>query len=508
MTAYPDYLHQDPLLSGKAGSYWLATAKYSPRRTLERDVTADVVVVGAGLAGALAAYELSRAGMDVVVLERDTVLSDVTGHTTAKVTAVHGSVLTEALGKLGERAAGRHAAANHLAVNRIVQLTASLGIDCDLALVDTIAYVEDPEQLSTLAHARDALLAGALEPLDIELDALGVRAAGAFRIAHEARFHPVRFGAAIIAAAEQAGARVYEHSRATRVDDHSDNVRVTTPSGTVTADHAVIATNYPFHDHGSIFSRLYPYRSYVLGAYIAQELPDRNFIALDDGLTLRLHPAEKGSLVIASGVHHKAGEGGDERDRYQELERVLRERYDVLDIAWHWSTQDNHTPDALPFIGRSPGADRTWIATGFAAWGMSQSVVAAEMLTDLVGGKEHPLAELYDPGRFETGKPGATFVKENVDVTKEYASGLFSQGGTDEIPPGEGRRVRKGLHRVAAYRDYDGNLHEVSAACTHVGCGIEFNDAEKTWDCPCHGSRFTVDGRVIHGPAVRDLEPR
>lgn len=508
MTAYPDYLHEDPSLPGKAASYWLASGSYQPRPALDGDISVEVAVIGAGLVGALTAYELATAGHEVLLLERDTVLSDVTGHTTAKVTAVHGSVLSEALTKLGERAVGRHVAANHLAVNRIGELAQHLEIACDLAHVDTIAYVEDQQQLSALQQAKNALLAGALEPVDLELENLGVRAHGAFRIGKELRFHPVKFGAGILKAAEQAGARICEHTRVTKLDDHGGEVRLTTNAGTVTAQYAVVATHYPFHDHGTLFSRLFPYRSYVLGAYIAQELPDRFYIALDEALTLRLHPAEKGDLVIASAVHHKAGEGGDERERYQELERMLRERYDVLDIPWHWSTQDNHTPDGLPFIGRSPGAERTWVVSGFAAWGMSQSLVAAEMIADFLAGESHPLADLYDPGRFEAGKPGATFVKENVDVAKELATGFFSEGSVDDIKPGEGRRIRKGLHRVAAYRDFDGALHEVSAACTHVGCGIEFNDAEKTWDCPCHGSRFDIDGRVIHGPAVRDLEPR
>lgn len=508
MTAYPDYLHEDPSLPGAAASYWLASAKYARRPVLEGDVTADVVVIGAGIAGALIAYELAHAGFDVLVLEKDTVLSDVTGHTTAKVTAVHGQVLAEALTKLGDRTVGRHVAANHLAVDRVADLVAENHIECELVAVDTVGYIESPEALTTFQQTRDALLAGALEPVEVDHRTLGIPAAAAFRVVPELRFHPVRFGAGILAAAEQAGARIFEHTRATKLDEHSGSVTVQTPAGAVTAEHVVVATNYPFHDHGVLFSRLYPHRSYVLGAYIAQELADRNYVALDDGLTLRYTPAEKGRLLIASGRHHKAGEGGDEREHYLALERMLRERFDVLDIPYHWSTQDNQTPDGLPFIGRSPGLDRTWVASGFAAWGMSQSIVAAELLRELVTGRGHSLSDLYDPSRFEAGKPGATFVRENVDVTKQYATGLFAEGGTDDLAPGEGRRIRKGVHRVAAYRDYDGVLHEVSAACTHVGCGIEFNDAEKTWDCPCHGSRFDIDGRVIHGPAVRDLEPR
>lgn len=512
MSERPDYISSDPSLPGKSGSYWLESAGSSPTyQPLAADIEADVVVIGCGLAGIMTAYELKVRGMNVVALEARSALSDVTGHTTAKVTAVHGSVINNIASRVRPEAAAIHVAENRAAVERIASLAGWLHIDCDLARVDTIAYVENEAQASIVADTGEVLRAAGLSPKAVETDAdrwrLPYSAAAALCVEQEIRLHPVKFGLGVLAEFARLGGQVFEDSRVVELSDGKDSVTARTAAGSVKASAAVVCTHYPFHDHGSLFSRLYPHRSYVLGAYLRSAMPDDMYIALDDSLTLRVQDTDEGQLVIASGQHHKAGEAGDEREFYRTLEQQLRDRFEVERIAYHWSTQDNYTPDGLPFVGRSPGADRVYIATGFSAWGMSQAAVAAQMLPALISGADHHLSELYSPLRIDAGG-SPTFLKENVGVTKDFVSTLFAEGSVDDIKPGEGRRVRKGVHRVAAYRDYEGNLHEVSATCTHVGCGLEFNDAEKTWDCPCHGSRFSVDGEVLHGPAVRDLEPR
>lgn len=509
MSKHAEYLSSDPSLPGAAGSYWLAT---SPSETthppLVEDITADIAVIGGGLAGALTAYELTMHGMSVALLEARTVMGDVTGHTTAKVTAVHGTVIADIVKRAGTEAVRLHIAENHTAVERVASLTGWLGIDCDLERVDTVAYVEEVAAAGKIGELGAMLRSAGLDPVEVGGDwGLPFPMTRALRLEGEVRFHPVKFGAGVVRELARLGGRVFEDSRVVSVDESGDSVRIVTAAGSVSASAAVVCTNYPFHDHGSLFSRLYPHRSYVLGAYLRDDMPDAMYIALDESLTLRLQHTDEGPLVIASGQHHRAGAGGDEREYYQRLEQQLRDRFEVDRIAWHWSTQDNYTPDGLPFIGRSPGAHHTYVASGFSAWGMSQSVVAAAVISQQLSGTEHRLAEIYDPLRFDASGSGQ-FIKENADVAKEFAATLLASGSAEDLAPGEGRRIRKGVHRVAAYRDYDGRLYEVSATCTHVGCGLEFNDAEKTWDCPCHGSRFSVDGRVLHGPAVRDLEPR
>jgi glycine/D-amino acid oxidase-like deaminating enzyme len=510
MAGYKEYIQGDPALPGRAGSYWLASSEdRAEAPPLTEHITADVVVIGAGLAGVLTAYELVMRGADVVLLEARSALSDVTGHTTAKVTAVHGGVIADIAKRAGHEAAALHVAENCAAVKRIASLAGWLSIECDLAHVDTVAYVEDSTALESLEALREVLQAADAKPLAVTAEdwKLPYPMAHALRVENELRFHPLKFGAGVLGEFVRLGGRLFEHSRVLTLDDADDHAKASTAAGSVTAGHAVVCTSYPFHDHGSLFSRLYPHRSYVLGAYLNDDVPDVMYVALDEAPTIRLQPTPDGSLVIVSGQHHKAGAAGDERNYYLNLEVQMRQRFDVNRIEWHWSTQDNYTPDGMPYVGRSPGARRIYVVTGFAAWGMSQAAVAAPVISHQLAGTDHPLSDLYSPLRFEAGGT-AEFLRENVNVTKEFASTLLAGGSAEDLKPGEGKRIRKGAHRVAAYRDYDGKLHEVSAACTHVGCGLEFNDAEKTWDCPCHGSRFSVDGTVLHGPAVRDLEPR
>lgn len=512
MAVHEEYLQGDPALPGRPGSYWLASgddrAEAAP---LAEDITADVVVIGAGLAGVMTAYELAMTGMDVALLEMRTALSDVTGHTTAKVTAAHGSVIADIAKRAGDEAARLHVAENCSAIRRIDSLAGWLGIECDLRRLDTVAYVEDSSMAGAVDSVADVLRAAGATPHDVMPGSaewgLPYEMSRAVRIENDLRFHPLKFGSGVLKEFERKGGRVFEHSRVVALEENRDCVTARTQAGSVSANSAVVCTHYPFHDHGSLFSRLYPHRSYVLGAYLNTPVPDSMYIALDESITIRSQETDTGMLAIVSGRHHRAGAGGDERDHYLTLEAQLRQRLDVDRIEWHWSTQDNHTPDGLPFIGRSPGTERIHVVSGFAAWGMSQAAVAAPMIAQMLQGAEPPLADLYSPLRFEA-KGAAEFLRENATVTKEFASTLLAEGSAEQLKPGEGKRIRKGAHRVAAYRDFDGTLHEVSATCTHLGCGLEFNDAEKTWDCPCHGSRFSVDGAVIHGPAVRDLEPR
>jgi nitrite reductase/ring-hydroxylating ferredoxin subunit len=259
---------------------------------------------------------------------------------------------------------------------------------------------------------------------------------------------------------------------------------------------------------------MHPERSYALGLYVRGTAPQGMYLSTESpSHTVRSHPTERGELVIAGGESHKVGQSGeDTADRVARLESWARERFDVEEIAYRWSTQDNMPVDGVPYIGKlHPAAKRLWVATGFKKWGLAWGAASAEILTDLIGERTNGWAWLVDPNRFKPGAAAKEFVKENANVGWRFvrdkvAAADFSS--LDELEPGRGGLVREGAGKVAAYRDEAGELHVLSPTCTHLGCTVKWNTAEKSWDCPCHGSRFHFDGTVLQGPAVEGLSPR
>jgi Rieske Fe-S protein len=254
---------------------------------------------------------------------------------------------------------------------------------------------------------------------------------------------------------------------------------------------------------------MHPERSYALGLRVNGTAPQGMYLSTESpSHTVRSHPTADGELVIAGGESHKVGQA-DEAERVQELEAWARARFDVRSIEYRWSTQDNMPVDSLPYVGRLlPFQRNIWVATGFMKWGLTNGTAAGMILSDLITGRDNPWADLYDATRIKPIASAGEFVKENVNVGKRFVGDHLSPPdvrSTDEVPAGEARLVRDGAKKVAAYREPDGTLHAVSAVCTHLGCQVKWNTAERSWDCPCHGSRFHWDGTVIQGPAVKPL---
>jgi Rieske Fe-S protein len=258
---------------------------------------------------------------------------------------------------------------------------------------------------------------------------------------------------------------------------------------------------------------MHPERSYGLGIYLKRGAvpPQGMYLSTESPAhTVRSHPTADGEMLIAGGESHKTGQGGDTAERVQRLEAWARARFDVRSIEYRWSTQDNMPVDSVPYVGRMlPFQRGIWVATGFLKWGLTNGTAAAMILADQIAGRDNPWAELFDATRIKPIASASEFVKENVNVGRHFVGDHLSSPDArsfDEVPVGEGRLVREGAGKVAAYRDDDGTLHAVSATCTHLGCQVKWNSAERSWDCPCHGSRFHWDGSVLQGPAVAPLE--
>lgn len=512
-----EYMHDDPALPGVAASYWLTDEDHAHERRARSGAEAkvrlpescDIVVIGAGLTGLLVAQRLAERGADVCIVEARTAGTGVSGHTTAKLSVQHGAIYARLEQVHGEDGARIYAEANRDGIEHIRLLAEHHDIECDLTQVDSYVYSQSANGAERLEdECSSALQAGLAAELlsggDVPLP-YGV--SGAVAIPRQWRFHPVRFMDGLRRVLEESEVALVEGVRVHKVDETGGGVTVITDNGSISCKDAVVCTHYPFHDYGSLFTRLYPHTGYVLGLYPDSPLDDALYVGLDDEPTLRLQPTRHGQMVIASGEHHRLGADLDERDEYRSFIGSINDRMRIGRVGWHWSTQHNSTPDQVPFIGRSPGADHVWVATGYNGWGMSHSGVAAVVLGEILTGATDPYVGFFDPGRFST-EALSRFARANTHVVAEFIGTLLPEGPeVDSLANGEATVVRRGLSRIGVYRDYEGILHAVSTTCTHLRCGLRFNDAEKTWDCPCHGSRFDYNGEIIHSPAVERLRP-
>jgi Rieske Fe-S protein len=307
-----------------------------------------------------------------------------------------------------------------------------------------------------------------------------------------------------------AGATITERTRATGLNEGRPH-RVETDRGTVTAEHVIVASHFPFVDRALVFARAAPERSYSIAARIRGEVPDGMFISAEGPTrSLRGAPDAGGELLLVGGEGHKAGQGGDIRARYRRLEDFAREHFEVESVEYRWSTQDPVPADGVPYVGPlTPVSKRSYMATGFAKWGMTNGTAAAMVLADAILGRDNPWAATFDSNRLRARAAAPKLVKENVNVGWHFVADRVKRRGSrplEELAPGEGDIVDHDGETVAGYRYDDGRLMAVSPTCTHLGCRVAWNEVERSWDCPCHGSRFAPDGTVIEGPAVTDLE--
>jgi glycine/D-amino acid oxidase-like deaminating enzyme/nitrite reductase/ring-hydroxylating ferredoxin subunit len=492
-------------------SVWLATRP--PQRefpALDDDVRADVAVIGGGIVGLTTALVLQEEGMDVALLEANRLGHGVSGHTTAKVTSQHGLVYAHLRSRFGADGARAYGEANQAALEWIARRVEADAIECDFRRRAAYAYVTSASDRGRVEDEVSAAEQAGLPAALVETTPLPFAVEAAVRFAGQAEFHVGRYLGALGEKLAEAGGRVFERSHAVEVGADGDRV-VDTPGGRVTAGHVVVATHFPFLDRSLAFARISPQRSYAILCRIAGAPPDGMFISGDSpSRSVRAVPLDGEELLLVGGEGHKPGTGGDTRIRYRRLEEFAREHWEVESIEYRWSAQDNTTLDRVPYVGPvTPWDDRVLMATGFAKWGMTGGTAAAMVLADRVLGRENAWAGLFDPRRLKPRASARRLITENAEVGMRFLGDRLTKPGRrslEELGPGEGDIVRHEGERIAAFRDDDGTVTAVSPVCTHLGCQVSFNDAERSWDCPCHGSRFAVDGAVLQGPAVHRLE--
>lgn len=492
-------------LPGRPVSLWLDGVDRPRRPSLERDLEVDVAVVGAGIVGLTAAFELQRGGAEVAVLEGRRVAAGVSGNTTAKLSSLHGLAYDSIASTHGREAARTYGEANEWGIARAEELASELGIACDLLRKPNFTYTEDPARRREIEAEVEAARAAGLPASFTEETDLPFAVAGAVRFEGQAEFHPVKYLLGIAAALERAGTPIFERTRAIGVD----RGRVRTEAGPrVSAERVIVATQLPFLDRGMFFARAHVARSYATSIRVRGAPPQGMYLQAESpGRSLRAARWDREQLLIVGGESHDLGHG-DPVERFGALERYARDRFDVADFVHRWLAHDYMPADGLAYVGRLwPLSDTVLTVTGLRKWGLAMGTAAARMLADDILDRDNDWAPTFDPRRLPSLRSTPGLVKHNAESgLRFFADRVKRRGDGADLAPGEGRVIGDGLGQKAVHRDPDGKLHAVSARCTHLGCIVRWNLAERTWDCPCHGSRFGARGDVLNGPATGTLK--
>jgi glycine/D-amino acid oxidase-like deaminating enzyme/nitrite reductase/ring-hydroxylating ferredoxin subunit len=492
---------------------------------LAEDTSADVCVIGAGISGMTTAYLLTREGKRVVVLDDGPIGGSMTGRTTAHLVNALDDRYYE-LERLHGEDGSRLAAESHTAaIDRVEAIVKEEGIECEFERLDGYLFTPPDESLEQLKDELKATHRAGLKTELVERAPIKDFDTGkALRFPRQAQFHPLKYLAGLARAIRAGGgSKIHTGTHAAKIEGGEKSARVETSDGrVVTAFSVVVATNSPVNDRFAIHTKQAPYITYVIGARVPRgsvekallwDTPDPyHYVRIE---SINATGKEKGEtdeydVLIVGGEDHKTGQADDANKRFSWLERWTRTRFPMIEgIEFQWSGQVMEPVDGLAFIGRNPvDDDNVYIATGDSGNGMTHGTIAGILLTDLIMGRENEWEKLYDPTR-KTLKALPEFASENLNVAAQYTD-LVTPGdvdSADEIKPGEGAIIRHGLKKVATYRDEEGAVHERSAVCRHLGCIVDWNSKEKTWDCPCHGSRYDAYGVVFQGPANSNLSP-
>ncbi|AFY75474.1 glycine/D-amino acid oxidase, deaminating (plasmid) [Synechococcus sp. PCC 7502] len=497
-------------LSGKHASFWIDSTPVTTYPSLENRLSVDVAIIGGGIVGLTVATLLKRAGKTVAVIESRQVALGVSGHTTAKVTALHQLIYADLIEQIGQQKAKLYAESNLAGVEQVAAFVSEEQIDCDFSRQSSYTFAERDIELDQIKDEVEAAHKLGLPATFITETSLPFAIAGAIKLENQAQFHVRKYLLHLAKNIAGAGSYLFENTRVQRVDD-GDSCYVVTDLGVINAQDVVVATNLPILNLGLFFAKTYPERSYIVGAKIdPAKAPQGMYIGSGKSShSIRTTPYEDGLLLLVGGEGHKVGTVTNTEERYQKLESYARDRFGIDTFAYRWSNQDMVSFDKLPYIGNlTPFNKHIYVATGFSLWGMSKGTMSGMILSDLILGKDNPYTDLYDSLR---ATPFVTVesVKQEASVVTRWIGDRFKgllSSSFSEVAKGEGKLLTIDNEKVAAYRDEQGTIHAVSATCTHLACIVSWNNAEKSWDCACHGARFSCDGKVIQGPAVRDLE--
>lgn len=492
-------------------TYWRDTEDIHSFPRLNQHVEADVAIVGGGITGLTTAYLLKDSGLKIVLVDAGKLIDGTTGYTTAKVTAQHGLVYNYIKSHFDLETAKNYYEFNNQAMKLIDEIIYNENIDCDYSIEDAVIYSTSKSNAKKLDKEKETYDEIGIPneykeeiPLEIEVEK-------ALYMKSQAQFHPVKYLNKIIESLVEAGVDIYENTVAKGVQNGEKPVVKLREGGSITCKHVVDAAHFPFTDFRGIFSaRLYPERSYIIASKSVKPYPGGMYASIDSPTrSIRATPYEGEDLWLIGGEGHKTGKGGDTYEKYLSLKGFAYDAFGLSNFQYRWSAQDMTSLDSMPYIGSlSDKQSNIYVATGYRKWGMTLGTGAARLIADLILGEPNPYQKMFAPDRFHADPDLAHFAEINAEAMKELVKGKleFTKSSIDEMHKDHGEVIRINGQRAGVYKDLSGNVQIVDTTCTHMGCELNWNQGERTWDCPCHGSRFSTKGDVLEGPAKSPLK--
>lgn len=490
-------------------SYWIMSTKETDYPSLDEDIKVDVAIIGGGIVGITAGYLLKKEGTNVAIIEASRIVQGATGFTTAKITSQHHLIYDKIINSMGIDFAKQYADANESSIGFIEDIANELNIDCDFERLPAYMYTRKQEYIKDIEKEAEAALKLGIKAKCIDKLPIDLNIESALVFENQAQFHPRKYLLPIAEKIPGDGSHIFENTEVVEIEKGNLVTIITNKGKKVRASKVIIASHFPCYDGmGLYLTRLRPQRSYVIATSIKEKFPSGMFInAENPGRSLRSQYDGKNQLVLVGGEGHKAAHGDSFNEHYDNLQKFAKSIFNVKDVPYRWSTQDYITLDNVPYVGKLTSTEENiYVATGFREWGMTNGTAAARLLTDKILGKNNPWEEVFNPSRPFSGAAYKKLFVENLDVAKELIISKIKYSENEiNIKCGEGKIVELDGDKYGAYKDDEGKLHIVDITCTHVGCELKWNDAEKSWDCACHGSRFTYDGEILEGPATHKL---
>lgn len=493
-------------------SLWLDSAPLPSFPALNEDISTDILIVGGGITGITAAYLLSSSGYKITLIEGNKLLQGTTGYTTAKITCQHGLIYDELINHFGEEKAALYYKSNQEAAEFIKNIVSKEGIDCDYSEERSYVYTLEEGYVKELEKEYKAYKK--LNIPDIKYHStlpLPLNIKAAISIGNQGQFNPAKYLEHLIKKAKENNVFFYENTRAQDIEADV-TIYINTEKGPrIKAKKVIIASHFPFYDKkGMYFARMHAERSYIIGIKSKNPFPGGMYINAESPTrSLRNAVYRDENILLVGGEGHKTGQRDFTPGCYLNLREFAEETYGIEEILYRWSAQDLVTLDKLPYIGHlTNDTPNIFVATGYRKWGMTNGTAAAHLLRDLVMDVKNPYAELYSPRRFKADPSIREGISQNANVAKEFIKEKVKSypDNYSDLKNEEGRIISYNGKRAGVYKDSVGKIYMVDTTCTHMKCELNWNSAESTWDCPCHGSRFTYKGEIIEGPATRPLE--
>lgn len=491
--------------------YWRDTVQLPSFPSLDQSLKTDVGIVGGGITGITTAYFLAKQNVKVVLVDAGRIVNGTTGHTTAKVTAQHGLIYDELIQHFGVEKASLYYQASAEAIQIMKEIIEENRIDCDFETEDAYLFTNSDSFLSKLEAEKSAYDQLKIKSKITDNMPLDIPVKSALIMENQAQFHPLKYLHVLIEACRKMGVQIFEQTTAVDLEYNKHPTIVTRTGHRIACRHVISASHYPFHDGQGFYpTRMYAERSYVVAVQSPSKFPGGMYINAETPTrSIRSTSSMDGEeLWLIGGESHKTGQGISTIEHYEALQHYVEDNFGINHFVNRWSAQDLITLDKLPYIGPITKAQNSvLVATGYRKWGMTNGTIAAKIMSDTILEHDHPYNELFLPARFQADPAIKNFARINADVAKHLIKGKleYTNDNLKKLESDDATITRINGQRTGVYKDETDQLHMVDTTCTHLGCEVAWNSGDRTWDCPCHGSRFSYTGEVIEGPAKKPL---